>query len=87
MQHTESACRVVDTAFVERSRGDGIDIALFLHIIDMPVAVDPGFQVMFIQIDLFPVVDTEYELVAVSQQVMVEDNDRFSLRNLCQIVL
>ena len=87
VQHAESAGRMVDTSLVQGSSRDRVDVTLFLYVIDMPVTVYPGFQVMVIQVNLFLVVDTEDKLVAVSQQVMIEYDNGLALRDLRQIVL
>ena len=78
---------MVDTSLVQGSSRDRVDVTLFLYVIDMPVTVYPGFQVMVIQVNLFLVVDTEDKLVAVSQQVMIEYDNGLALRDLRQIVL
>ena len=78
---------MVDSPFVECCGRDCQDISLFPHEMIMPMAVQPRFQVMFVQVNLLVIVDTENKLVPGSQQVMVKDDDRFSCRYLRQVIL
>ena len=78
---------MVDSPFVECCGRDCQDISLFPHEMIMPMAVQPRFQVMFVQVNLLVIVNTENKLVPGSQQVMVKDDDRFSCRYLRQVIL
>ena len=86
LYHAISTFRVVDATFVGRRGADGPHIALLLFEIDVPVSVNPGFQVVGIQIDAFGVTFVD-KAVAGGEYVVIEDIHRCSFLYLSQVVL
>ena len=78
---------MVDAAFVECRRRNSQDISLLADKVIVPVSVEPGFQIVFVQVDLFAVADAEYEFIPGGQQVVIEDDGRFACRDFCQVIL
>ena len=50
------------------------------------MTIYPSFQVIVTQVNLFLLINPINELVVVSNQIMTKHNDRFSLRNLPDII-
>ena len=77
---------MVNPTFVEAGSADGIYVALFLFVVDVPMAIYPGFQVVFVQVDTFSLSFIS-EVISVSQYIMVEYIDGGFRRDMCQVIL
>ncbi len=77
---------MVYASFIQGRGTNAVNIPLLLYIINMPVPIYPCFQVIFIQVNASGILAFKDKSIFVCQQIMIENHNRSSGTDMCQII-
>lgn len=86
MHHAESSLGVVYASLVQGRGADGVYVALLLYIVDVPVSVDPGLEIVVVEVEATAVLAAVNEVVSIGKQVVVEYDGGRALRHKGEVV-